>query len=104
VDITEEFTPFLKILAKNIVEIVAQVRFTILFPTKIVLISLSNLFSTKFKTFSAFLFPALLIARIFILFTQEKAVSVKEKQADSKISIIMQISSGTEPSGIVVLL
>lgn len=38
-----------------------------------------------------------------ILFAQEKAVSVAEKNPEKKIKTIIEISKGMDPSGIIVL-
>lgn len=101
VEITDESTaPLVITNAKKIVDKVDAVKFTILLPTKIVLINLSYFSSARRKTLPARLLPFALKERSLILLAHEYAVSVAEKKADIITKNITDSSNGTEPSGI----
>jgi hypothetical protein len=103
VDIKLAFA-FIKIIAKKIVDNDETVRFTILLPTKMVAIKELYLLSVRSKTLAARLLPFVASERSLILFAQEKAVSVAEKNPEKKTKTTIAISKGTEPSGIKILL
>lgn len=98
VEITEGFSEeFASNFVNKTVATAEDERFTMLFPIKIVEISLSKLFSDKCKTLAASRLPFAAIDFNLIRFTQEKAVSVAEKNADKISKAIKERSKGKHP-------
>lgn len=101
VEITvESILEFMMIFAKRSVEMAEAERLTMLFPIKIVLKSLSYFFSASSRTRAARLLPFVTKVRSLILEAHEKAVSVAEKNPESKTRIIKEISKDQDPAGI----
>lgn len=101
VEITvESIFEFMIIFAKRRVEIADAERLTILFPIKIVLKSLSYFFSASSRTRAARLLPFVTKVRSLILEAHENAVSVAEKNPESKIRMIKEMSKDQDPAGI----
>ena len=78
----ESIFELIRIFANSKVERAEAVRFTILFPIKIVLIKLSKCFSARAKTFPARLFPFVKSVLSLIREAHEYAVSVAEKNPE----------------------